>query len=233
MRSLNFFILKATAQNPFDINPIGVVVKNPLAHLWVAILVSFVAFTILFTLFRPLVMRCLYAFASINGFKQLIKDIHSKGIFAFIFPFIASVYSLAIFCNLLFAKWSVNQIFLAICLVILIKVIAVRLVGLLYGFKKASHYYSSTIIVLYIVLGILLAPINLFAMFPSLAFEKVLFITGILFTITMFFLRYFRAAQINFTLVSPNKFHFLLYICTLEIGPFLVIYKLIFSQLLL
>ncbi|MEY2950349.1 MAG: hypothetical protein RLZZ248_1550 [Bacteroidota bacterium] len=233
MRFLSFYFLTMGPQNPFDINPNEIVVSNQIANLWVAILISFLAFTLLFTLLRPLMVRCLLAFASVNDFKQLFKDIHAKGTFVFIFPFIVAVFSFAIFSNFLFSKWLVYQIFLVLCLTILVKFVAIRTVGLLYGFKIASHYYSYSIVIFYIVLGTLLAPINLFLLFPNSDLEQVLLFIGILFSITMFILRYIRVAQVNFALVSPNKFHFLLYICTLELGPFLVIYKLIFSQLTL
>ncbi len=231
MKSLTLNILAKVSQNPFDIISNEAIQTNDKPVLWGHILLSTLAFTFLFTFFRPLMTRILTSILSVSQFKQFTNNIYSKGILDFIFPFFVSIYTLGIFCKMLFPNWPVYYTFLMLCLGIVIKLSTIRTVGYLFGLDKASHYYTSTVIILYVALGTLLAPINLFLIFPNTAFEQILLKTGILLLIIMFLIRYLRGAQVNFRLIAHNKFHFLLYICTLELGPFLVIYKLIFNQL--
>lgn len=233
MKSLSFYYLAKLSPNPFDIYPPGTSFDGQQNTLWAPILLSSLAFTLLFTFFRPLMIRSLNAITSVNQFKHLTQDIYDKGILDFILPLIVALYTLSIFCSIHFPAWSIFHIFSTLFVGILIKLAAIRIVGALFDFDRASHYHSSTIVILYLALGILLVPINLFVVFSNAAFEEILLNTGIALSSFMFFARYLRAIQVNFNLVSRNKFHFLLYICTLELGPFLIIYKLISNQLTL
>lgn len=230
---MNSYILASVIQNPFDIVPNEALLPEQKTVLWGLILLSSLAFTLLFTFFRHLMMRILQSIISINLYKQLCKDIYAKGVLDFIFPCVVAIYTLTIFGKILFPIWTVFQIFLSLCLAIFIKIGLVRVIGILFDFKKAAHFYSSTIIIFYITLGIILIPFNLFLTYPNGTFQYLLLKIGIALTFIMFFARYLRASQVNYQLIAHNKFHFLLYICTLEIGPFLVIYRLIINQLIL
>lgn len=233
MKSISFYLWAKMSQNPFDLDPNGEMVTSHFPALWLPVLISSLTFTLLFTFFRQLMIRSLLAITSVNQFKQLTKEMHAKGTLDFILPLVFAVYALSIFNKILFPIWSVYQIFMVLFLGIVVKVFAVQSVGSLFGLKKPSHYYSSTVLIIYLAIGTILVPINLFLIFSTGTVQQILLTTGISFSIFLFFIRYLRAAQVNFRLVSHNKFHFLLYICTLEIGPFLVIYKLIFNQLTL
>lgn len=93
--------------------------------------------------------------------------------------------------------------------------------------KKEVQLYSFTIITYNIALGITLIPVNMMMAFgPSSFFTPTMYI-GIVFIISSLALRYLRGLTISLPHLGTNPFHFLLYICTTEIAPVLILLKLI------
>lgn len=127
---------------------------------------------------------------------------------------------------------SVNTMFklsFGICIFILIKVFVERLIGSLFEIDAMIDQYLFQKISYKNYLGIVLIPINallLFSFKPTLPFFYVivilLFIVIIIGLITSF-----KAHQ---SLIKHNFFYFILYLCTLEIAPCIILYKVFISK---
>ena len=116
-----------------------------------------------------------------------------------------------------------------ICLFILIKVLLERLIGSLLEIDDIIDQYLFQKISYKNYLGILLIPLNtllLFSFEPSLLFFYVIFILFIIVVLIGLFTS-FKAHQ---SFVKHNIFYFILYLCALEIAPYIVLYKVFISK---
>lgn len=121
------------------------------------------------------------------------------------------------------------KIFIGISIFTLFKVLIELIIGSVFDMSVMIDQYLFQKISYKNYLGILLIPINavlLFSFNPTLYFFYV--IIGIFFVIILIGLvTSFKAHQ---TLIKYNFLYFILYLCALEIVPFVVLYKVIVSK---
>lgn len=109
-----------------------------------------------------------------------------------------------------------------IILVYLIRHIMLSVTGWIFPLDKATSLYSFLIMVLNLVTGLLLIPVNLGMAFgPESVFHPAM-ITGLVFIILALLLRYFRGFFISANYIFNNIFLFFVYLCTFEIAPILI-----------
>ena len=127
---------------------------------------------------------------------------------------------------------SIDTIFkltFSIATFILIKVLIERLIGSILEIDKLIDQYLFQKISYKNYLGILLLPINallLFSFKPSLPIIYfiiiLLLIVNIVGLITSF--------KTHQSLIKRNYFYFILYLCTLEISPYIILYKVFITK---
>ncbi|MDU8884953.1 DUF4271 domain-containing protein [Yeosuana sp. MJ-SS3] len=109
---------------------------------------------------------------------------------------------------------------------ILIKVLIERLVGSLFDMDSIIDQYLFQKISYKNFIGIILIPINALLIYSFNANKIVVFIViGILFCISIMGL--ITSIKSYQSLIKNNLFYFILYLCALEIAPYLVLYKVI------
>ncbi|TNJ44232.1 DUF4271 domain-containing protein [Tamlana fucoidanivorans] len=148
------------------------------------------------------------------------------------------IISLSIFCFIIYRfsnetnKIPINDMFkLAVgaSVFILIKVLVERLIGSLFEIDKLTDQYLFQKITFKNYLGIILLPINallIYSFQPTLSFiygiVTLLFIINIMGLISSF--------KSNQSLLKHNLFYFILYLCALEIAPYIILYKVFISN---
>ncbi|OUR94669.1 DUF4271 domain-containing protein [Flavobacteriales bacterium 34_180_T64] len=160
----------------------------------------------------------------IDGFDSLLflNLILSISVFSFLaYSTLASLetFDLFVFFKVLFGIGAI----------VLIKILIERLIGSLfeidtlidsYLFQKTSYKNFS---------GFVLLPINIlliYAIAPSIAIIYI--VIGLITIINLIgFITSFKNHQ---KLIMSNLFYFILYLCALEIGPYLILYKLIIDN---
>ncbi|WP_240964317.1 DUF4271 domain-containing protein [Flavivirga algicola] len=113
---------------------------------------------------------------------------------------------------------------LSIAILILIKVLVERLIGSLLEIDKLLDQYLFQKITYKNYLGILLLPINallLFSFQPSLVIIYLIIILLLIVNI-IGLITSFKTHQ---SLIKSHYFYFILYLCTLEISPYIILYK--------
>jgi hypothetical protein len=126
---------------------------------------------------------------------------------------------------------SIDDLFklvIGIGIFVLIKVLLERLIGSLFEIDKLIDAYLFQKISYKNFLGLLLFPINLFLIFsfkPNLTIIYIIIM--ILFIINVSGL--VTTIKTNQSLIKQNLFYFILYLCTLEIAPYIIIYKVFIS----
>ena len=144
--------------------------------------------------------------------------------------FVIQIISIALFVNLFFLeKGKANMIlFLKILFVvfvfIIVKTSIEKMIGAIFSIEKLIDHYIYEKLSYRNFLSLLLIIANLifyFSIKPDL--NILLILTGILFLGNMLILSY---SYKNYrSLIFSNLFYFLLYICALEISPYLILYK--------
>ena len=120
------------------------------------------------------------------------------------------------------------KLFVGIGIFVLIKVLLERLIGSLFEIDKLIDAYLFQKISYKNFLGLLLFPINLFLIYsfkPTLTIIYIIII--ILFIINVSGL--VTTIKTNQSLIKQNLFYFILYLCALEIAPYIIIYKVFIS----
>ncbi|NNC50807.1 MAG: DUF4271 domain-containing protein [Flaviramulus sp.] len=150
--------------------------------------------------------------------------------------FINLVISLSVFCYIFYQisiekfAVSVNDIFklsVGIAAFILIKVLIERLVASLFEIDKLIDKYLFQKITYKNYLGILLLPINallLFTLHPNLKLLYLIIALILIINIAGLISSY----KTNLSVIKTNLFYFILYLCALEIAPYVILYKVFF-----
>lgn len=143
------------------------------------------------------------------------------------------ILSISVFCYIAYQQMSytqevkVNSIFkisIAITVVTLAKALVERLIGSLFEIKNLIDQYVFQKISFKNYLGLLLVPINaclIYSFKPNLT--TIVTITSILLAINIIgLISSFKTHQ---NLIKNNLFYFILYICTLELAPYIMLYQ--------
>ena len=142
-------------------------------------------------------------------------------------------YLVAIFFSI--NPWSLNpiQIYLAttaiIALMLVLRYIISHLTGIIFNYHKLFKDYLSQILIIYKIAGIVLIPIIMAVAYLPDNLRIYLIITGLVMLSAGVLFRFVKGIQLIFN-KDLSIFYLILYLCTLEILPVLVIYKF-FSSL--
>ena len=144
--------------------------------------------------------------------------------------FVIQLISISLFVNLFFLeKGKANvllflQILFVVFVFIIVKTSIEKMIGAIFSIEKLIDHYIYEKLSYRNFLSLLLIITNLifyFSIKPDL--NTLLILTGILFLVNMLILSY---SYKNYrSLIFSNLFYFLLYICALEISPYLILYK--------
>jgi len=97
----------------------------------------------------------------------------------------------------------------------------------IFPISKEIKLYSFTIMIFSIVLGIALLPINIFAAFAPEGLTKMAIWIGLGSILAIYSFRSLRGLSIGSRYMMLHSFHFLLYLCAVEILPVLILVKFV------
>ena len=244
--------------NPFDIVPgkkanRSVRPPEPLADIkplvsdrldrfhFVVTILQLVLLASLVTLMRSVIMRVFQAFANDNMFNQLYRDREARGPFSFI------LLSTLFYLNGgLFVFHCIQQLeapltlglfqqlglaILVVLTLVLLKHILLAIIGYIFPVREEVKRYRFLITVFLIVMGLFLIPVNLLLAYSPDGSGYALTVGTVATLLGLLLFRSLRALLIANRRINILSFHFLLYICTIEIAPVLIFWKLISNQL--
>ena len=200
---------------------------------------SLLLLTILVTLFRSQLGRAYRAFLNDNLLTQLQRDREVGGGFPYYIFYGFFMLNAGLFLFLLSRHYGfevhpnrwVSLLFCTLCVftLFLAKHIVLGLLASIFPVAKEARLYSFTIIIFHIMLGLLLVVANLLLSYSNESLVQIiLYGTFGLMGLLYLFLA-IRGLFIANRFILFHKFHILLYICTVEIAPVIVLAKLIIS----
>lgn len=149
-------------------------------------------------------------------FLNLVISISTFGYLSYITFESTKTFELTVFLKFLFS----------VATLALIKILAERLIGSVFDIDKLIDDYLFQKISYKNFCGILLIPINtllLYTIEPS----KIIIFVVIVLLIIINVLGFITSLKNHQKTVINNIFYFILYLCALEIGPYLILYKII------
>lgn len=129
-----------------------------------------------------------------------------------------------------------NATFLFICLAggaggFLFKHVILSLLRFLFPVEKEIARYNFLIIIFNCVLGLFLVPFNFMIAFGAEEMYQGLLVFWVLGLVSIFYsYRSLRALNIGSKFLAGDQFHFLLYLCTVEVAPVILLTKLAIMQ---
>ncbi len=210
--------------------------SNYRRFLFVAILIMFIILTLIVTIFRILIEKIWKAFLNDNLLNQLHREQSSGLALAYIILYLLFFINAGLFAFLAARHFGVsistsNVYSLLLCVggiagFFLAKHIILWLAGFIFPIGKEVDSYQFTIMIFNIIIGLFLVPIVLFIGYAPQDMTGIVVYgaLGIL-GLTFLFLN-LRGLFISTRFIAGNKFHFLLYLCAVEIAPILAIIKI-------
>jgi hypothetical protein len=129
-----------------------------------------------------------------------------------------------------------NAAFLFICLIggagiFLSKHVMFSVMRYLFPLETEINRYNFLIIIFNCILGLFLVPFNFMIAFGSESFYQGLLVFWVLGLVSIFYIyRSLRALNIGSKFLVSDQFHFLLYLCTVEVAPVVLLAKLAIMQ---
>lgn len=200
-------------------------------HLLLVLLV-----TSIWVLFRNLLQLCVRAILNDNIMTQLYRRrsggqisalwlcylffLLSAGFFLYL---VATDYGLQLPVTGVWSSWLTYT--LLVMGAVGLKLVLLTLIGRIYPLRKELSRYTFVLMVFSILVGVLLVPVNLLISYAPEGFRHFFLLAGVAVLAVVYLLHLVRGLFIANQYVGSRPLHFLLYICTIEIAPLLLVYR--------
>jgi|GEM_PF-2370497 len=208
---------------------------TPQSRNFFGLLALLLALAIVLTLLRSYFLKALGALSRESSFHLLYREMTGRGIGPYLILYLFFAANMGIFLQVSFPQFSAglggtarpaSQLLLLIpSLLLLARHFFLTLLGTIFPFRQSLDQYQFLMVIFGIAMGFLLAPANIFFPYLSEAVREsvILTCTGIAAGLLLF--HYVRALSLASKYLSTHFFHFMLYVCTVEFAPILVMLK--------
>ena len=231
---------KLEAFKPFAILPRGGGLSGSVMAMFLLAAFAFLTLSVAYN--RAAVGKAWGGFLHDNGFSVAQREAAGfVGITPYYLLYGNFVFNAGIFVFLVtrvFQRENFNNIkFLSLCLagavvVFFSKHLMLRVVRTLFPVAAEVRKYDFLIVIFNCVLGFFLVPFNLLIAFSAKSgSQQLLLVSWMLGLVAIFYgYRTLRASSLGGKFLTQSPFHFLLYFCTVEIAPVLLLVKLSMLQ---
>ena len=230
-------LFKGHSLQPIHGTPVPVTKRNA-DWLTLVLVVVIISFTWIKTFYSKILKQLLSAFFSNSITNQVVRDENilvqrASILLSFIFYLTLSlfIYQVSVFQNWDYPFLSEGFIrFLIIGLVVSFtysfKMVLMKGLGEVFNLDKPVSTYIFDIFLINNMLGLFLIPITIAIAYVVTYSTEIVLLTGVVVVIISFIYRLVRAFTIWRTLQGVSFFYLILYFCTLEIAPLVIIIKL-------
>lgn len=197
--------------------------------------------TILVVLSRNLLSKIYQAFFSDIVLKTLYRERGSLTASIYIGLYIMFLLNLSVFTFL--ALYNFNKIFNhselftlfysigAIVTLLAGKHLILNLLSFIFPISKELNLYGFIIVIFSILVGLVLAPINVFLAYSDAETAKLMIIGTSIAMSGVYVFRSLRSLVLAQSYIVSNFIHFIVYLCAVEIAPVLILLKMISGKI--
>lgn len=191
---------------------------------------------------RSAIRTAYRAVTSDNALRQIYKEPMGWGSFGYLSLYVMFWINTGIFVFLLMSFYKMKPPFgfgqfgtfmacvASVSGLIVLKHTVLYLVAKVFPIEKEVRTYNFIIMTVSIILGLILMPINIFVAYSDPKYSFAFVYLGIAVIVLAYLVRSLRSLPLAAPFLIDNRFHFLLYLCTVEIAPLLVISKIIMGN---
>jgi len=198
-----------------------------------------VLLTLSVALYSSYITKVYRAFINENFLKMIHRDHGTVAIIPYFILYGLFFISLGIFLFLVFKYFNISifsntiggllTYIASVAAIFLTKHFLLNMIGFVFPINKEVKQYSFTVIIFSIILGLFLIPANiLIAHAPSSMTSFLIYGTFVV-ILLLYLFRILRSLFIASRFITLYKFHFFMYLCTLEIAPVLILLKIVLS----
>ena len=245
--------------NPFEIKHVPanyairdtLLVKKPIPitskktanpnFLFVTVSILLLFLTMLVVLNRSLLANIYRAILSDTFLKSVYRfqnnsQTLSYGLFYLFFILNAGLFLFLLLKQMKVDYFSSDPILFFACVgiiaaVYLIRHLVLKIIGVIFPVTKEVGYFNFTILAFNIFLGIALLPINGLISFSGDHIATLCLYIGVIIFVILYSIRQLRGMLLAANFLTYQKFHFIIYLCTVEIAPVIILAKLIFTSI--
>jgi len=245
--------------NPFEIKHVPanyairdtLLVKKPIPitskktanpnFLFVTISILLLFLTMLVVLNRSLLANIYRAILSDTFLKSVYRfqnnsQTLSYGLFYLFFILNAGLFLFLLLKQMKVDYFSSDPILFFVCVgiiasVYLVRHLVLKIIGVIFPVTKEVGYFNFTILAFNIFLGIALLPINGLISFSGDYIATLCLYIGVIIFVILYSIRQLRGMLLAANFLTYQKFHFIIYLCTVEIAPVIILAKLIFTSI--
>lgn len=190
---------------------------------------------LLWIFFRPVLTKCYQALFNEGLLSQLYRQRETGQLGVFVILYLLFFLSGGFFCYLLgqaFDLLSSDQpwqywVYYSLLLagLVLAKHLLLSFIAWLLPLERELGKYNFAIMVFGIMIGMLLVPLNLLISYAPAYYTQTMAWLSLAAIGGIYILRSFRGLLLANNYLSTSMLHFILYICTVEIAPIIIIYR--------
>lgn len=189
---------------------------------------------------RGILTNVTQALLNDSNLRLIYREQLGWGNLSYLVMYVLFWINLAIFAFLTQLNWGMKIAYsqaatftfclLGIAFIYSLKHFILYVIASVFPIAKEVKLYNFIIIISGIVIGLILAPVNIFLAFSNAPLSNWLIYLGIGVIGVVYSIRLLRSLFVSGGLLMTNQFHFLLYICTVEIAPMFVLIKFLLLQ---
>ncbi len=203
---------------------------------WV-FLVSLILMAFVVANARAAIVNAYAAISSDSALRQIYKEPMGWGSVAYLALYVLFWLNLAILVYLLLAHFGVSSqygkltTFMTclggVSLIYMIRHSVLYVISKVFPIEKEVRTYNFIILTVGILLGLLLMPLNIFIAYAPGSLTQLFIYAAYAAILLAYLVRSLRGLTVASPFLIGNKFHFLLYLCTVEFAPLLILIKLV------
>lgn len=207
--------------------------------IFLALLIQVVLITLLFLLFRNFIGRAWRSFLNDNLLTQLHREQGHIAKFPYLLLNLVAYIGLGLLAILLLHRTNnslpisaslwIDWFFFSLGFagIFIGKHLLLKIVGSIFPVEKEIRLYAFMITIFTAVLGLFSLPINTFLAYLPENISTITLYSSLIIIGLFYLFRSLRALVIGSKYLASNLFHFLLYICAVEIAPMVILLKIL------
>ena len=186
---------------------------------------------------RAMISNSFSAISSDNALRLINKESFGWSNIIYLALYILFWINAGIFAFLLLSHYGVKSAYSqsltllacigGVALTFFLKHLILYIIAKVFPIEKEIKTYNFIILTAGILLGLILMPLNIFIAYTSAGLNEMFIYLTFGVIAVVYLVRSLRSLTIASPYMMENKFHFLLYLCTVEIAPVMVVAKLI------
>lgn len=243
--------VKQVSENPFDkVSPVDevpteVIMVEPLlteqSTNFFLLITLLLLLALLLTFLRSFAVASVGALGTENLFNFLYREMSGRGVLPYLLLYIFFTINLGVFFHFampvlldsMHAAFKPNYyvVFFLPFILLGLKHLFLTFIGFIFPIKKEMDRYQFLMVVTGISMGLFVSPMNIFLPYLNEEWKQISILGTLVFLGLVLLYHFLRGLTLGVRFIGSHQFHFLLYLCIVEIAPVLILVKLIINSL--